>query len=77
MTASTDHYSIFILACIAFAPLCTAMLRRHRKPTAITLLCVVTVGLLLTGQGPIAALIIWLPNMYWATTGRTFQTPAR
>jgi uncharacterized membrane protein len=77
MTAPLYSNAIVICAFIAFAPLCIAMFRQHRKPTAVMLFCVITVGMLMTGQGPFAALLIWLPNMYWAATGKTFHTPAR
>ncbi|MFA0967405.1 MULTISPECIES: hypothetical protein [Pseudomonas syringae group] len=77
MTTPLYANAIVIWAFIAFAPLCIAMFRQHRKPTAVTLLCVITVGILMTGHGPVAALVIWLPNIYWAATGKSFHTPAR
>jgi hypothetical protein len=73
----TPNNTIIVLCFLAFLPYCIAMFRSHRKPTAMMLLCVMSVGALIVyGSLPVAS-VIWVFAMYWSLTSNTFQTPAR
>ncbi|NWB85887.1 hypothetical protein [Pseudomonas gingeri] len=73
----TPNNTIVVLCFVAFAPYCVAMIRRHQKPTAMMLLCVMSIGALIgLGSLPIAA-TVWALALYWAFTSKLVHSPAR